>query len=159
MLLFVHVLWCEYIAKSIANLMAFFTIAQLDVRLVGSDLPHVGRLEVYNRLENQWGTVCATSVGEWANTANLVCNILGYPGAYSYNDACHPNFFPDANYNCGIPDVAVSNNSQIIFQTFFCRRADYASITFCDSFTFNPSGHTCLPAREFVIGCNGKIYC
>ena len=111
---------------------------------------------MYNRFENRWGTVCTSSVGHWENTSNLVCNILGYPGAYSYNYACHPDRFNDPNYNCGIPDVAISSNSPIVLQTFQCGRTDYASITFCDSFTFDQTGSTCLPAREFVIGCNGK---
>ena len=45
-----------------------------DLRLVGGNLPHIGRVEVC--IDNQCGTVCDDAFG--VNKANVVCRQLGY---------------------------------------------------------------------------------
>ena len=45
-----------------------------DLRLVGGNLPHIGRVEVC--IDNQWGTVCHDFFD--AKDASVVCRQLGY---------------------------------------------------------------------------------
>ena len=47
------------------------------IRLMGSDHPWVGRVEIY--YNGDWGTIC--DKGWDMNDANVVCRSLGYPGA------------------------------------------------------------------------------
>ena len=46
------------------------------VRLVGGPVEYMGRVEVYDRESDQWGTVCYNDVIDQYVSAQLVCNSI-----------------------------------------------------------------------------------
>ena len=61
-------------------LFVYSTIFVLDdVRLVGTGLKHVGKVEL--RYQKEWGTVCDDSRYWGKPDADVVCQMLGYKAA------------------------------------------------------------------------------
>ena len=52
-----------------------------DVRLVGTGLKHVGKVEL--RYQGEWGTVCSNSYWDKVD-AQVICRMLGYKAAVTY---------------------------------------------------------------------------
>ena len=70
----------------------------VDIRLVGSDLAHEGRLEV--KVAGKWGTVCGNSFDDV--DAGVACFMLGY----RYVSECRPRLYTDVwlalTLGCGV---------------------------------------------------------
>ena len=54
-----------------------------DVRLVGTGLKHVGKVEL--RYQNEWGTVCNDGSSWGKPDADVICRMLGYKAAVTYH--------------------------------------------------------------------------
>ena len=51
-----------------------------DVRLVGTGLKHVGKVEL--RYQGEWGTICGCCLSYWHKAdADVICRMLGYKAA------------------------------------------------------------------------------
>ena len=56
------------------------TIPDKSIRLVGSNMPHVGAIEVF--YNNTWGAICFDNF--YAAEGHVACRDLGYSGIDSY---------------------------------------------------------------------------
>ena len=72
---------CSNVRDVLTMLIVYSSIFVLgDVRLVGTGLKHVGKVEL--RYQKEWGTVCDDSWGKV--DADVICRMLGYKGAVTY---------------------------------------------------------------------------
>ena len=109
----------------------------------------MGRVEVYDRESDRWGTICSSDVNSNENiVANLVCNTFG-----TYHRVHGP-----ANLSSNIQP---SINSPIVNGPIDCgsdsRGYDY--FYQCPSFPLNSTAamSRCTPDQEWVVVCNSKL--
>ena len=118
------------------------------IRLVGGPVEYMGRVEVYDRESDRWGTICSSDVGNEYYLARLVCNTFG-----TYYSAYGP-----ANLSSNIQP---SLNSPIVNGPIDCNYYSTAYDYFyqCPSFPLNSTEamSRCTPDQEWVVVCNCKL--
>ena len=121
------------------------------VRLIGSLVEHMGRVEVFDKASNQWGTVCTNDITSYRyHLARIICRSLGYNSHETYGRA--------SNYS----NIALSSNSPIITGRVRCVYASsykYQNLYQCSNFESNlgiaPS--RCTSDQEWVVVCSRKF--
>ncbi|XP_072037032.1 uncharacterized protein [Amphiura filiformis] len=100
-----------------------------DVRLVGGNYSHEGRVEVFY---NEWGTVCDRGWDDY--DAAVVCRQLGFPyvGAKAYRDA----WFGEGNgsiimkgVQCNYDHMMLSECSHQGWHSYYCSHEDDAGVS------------------------------
>ena len=111
----------------------------------------MGRVEVYDRASDQWGTICNSDIefNSQYVIARLVCNSLGR----QYSSAYGP-----ANLSSNIQPSA---NSPIVNGPIDCgyNVDDYEYLFQCPSFPLNSTAAMlrCTPDQEWVVVCDRKL--
>ena len=120
------------------------------VRLIGSSVKHMGRVEVFDRTLNQWGTICTNDIIDPLSLGQIICKSLGY---YDY----------DAVGNAtSSSNIAPSSNSPILAGPISCTYTPsyaYQNLYLCPDFGSHlgmPSSQ-CIPDEEFVVACMRKF--
>ena len=120
------------------------------VRLIGSPVEHMGRVEVFDKTSHQWGTICTNDISDQYDLARIICRSLGY---FSYQ-----TFGRASNYS----NIALSSNSPIItghFQCAYTSSNSYQNLYQCLNFESNlgiaPS--QCTSDQEWVVVCSRKF--
>ena len=119
--------------------------------MVGGPAKFIGRVEVYDRESDQWGTVCYDDDIFYSYYAivNLVCiNLFGThsiargPASLSYN-------------------IQPSTNNPIVYGYIYCgyRPGIYDYFNQCIFFLLHPEEamSRCTPEHEWVVVCNCKL--
>ena len=126
------------------------TLGSNTVRLIGSPVEHMGRIEVFDKSSNQWGTICTNDISDQYGVASIICRSLGY---FSYQA-----FGRASNYS----NIALSSNSPIITGRFQCAYTSsnvYQNLYQCSNFESNlgiaPS--RCASDQEWVVVCSRKF--
>ena len=123
------------------------------VRLVGGPVEHMGRVEVYDRTSNRWGTICIDDVYYQNYLAYAICRSLGYYSHYTYSRASY------------FSNIASSSNSPIINGRFQCIYATssytyiYQNLYQCSDFEshLGISPSRCTSGQEFMVFCTRKF--
>ena len=110
-----------------------FSVGSVDVRLVGGELPNVGRVEVY--FNNQWGTVCQYG---WSHEdAQVICRQLGYPEGN--HQAVRYNPFGEGTGPIWLDDVFCTGTENNIME---CSHYGWGNTEHCDH--LQDAGVICL---------------
>ena len=127
------------------------------VRLTGTNVNHLGRVEVFDKTSNQWGTICYNDIRNLSYFARFICRSLGYRS--------HRINGRGRDY----PNITLSSHSPIITGPFQCSYNSYYyyrsryvykyyNLYHCSNFESNlgitPS--RCTPDEEWIVGCNCK---
>ena len=120
-----------------------FSVGSVDVRLVGGELPNVGRVEVY--FNNQWGTVCRNG---WSNQdAKVICRQLGYPEGnhQSLVNGIEYGYYGEGTGEIWLDDVDCTGTENSITE---CSHNGWANHG-CDH--HEDAGVVCLTGKLFMI--------
>ena len=121
------------------------------VRLVGGPVEYMGRVEVYDRESDQWGTVCYNDVFDEFASTELVCKSIF--GTYSFT-AHGPASFSS--------NIQPSTNNPIVNGWIDCGYYSrvYDHFYQCPSLPLDPieAMSRCTPDQEWVVVCRGKLY-
>lgn len=127
------------------------------VRLTGSHVKYIGRVEVLDKTSYQWGTICQNDVYISFYLARFICKSLGY-----------------ANYRItrsgrDYPNIASSSNSPIItgrirftssnyYHYYYRSQYTYFSLYHYSDFESNlgNASSRCTPDEEWIVGCTRK---
>jgi len=128
-----------------------YTLANPTVRLVGGPVEHMGRVEVYDRVSGQWGTICYNDVTDNSHIiGSVVCNSLGRYYTYDSGPA-------NLSYN-----IQLSTNHPIVNGPIDCGTHSNVHDHFyqCPSFQLNSTDamSRCTPDQEWVMVCSCKSY-
>ena len=120
------------------------------IRLVGGPAEHIGRVEVYDRESDQWGTVCYNDILYGQNAiANLVCKNLFGTYSIARGTASLSN------------NIQPSTNNPIVNGYIYCgyRSGVYDYFNQCPNFPLNPvkAMSRCTPEQELVLVCHCKL--
>ena len=126
------------------------TLGSNTVRLIGSPVEHMGRVEAFDKTSNQWGTICTNDILDQHDLARIICRSLGYYSYQAYGRA--------SNYS----NIVLSPNSQIITGPIQCDYTSsyvYQNLYQCLNFESNlgiaPS--RCTSDQEWVVVCSRKF--
>ena len=120
------------------------------VRLTGSPVQHMGRVEVFDRRSNQWGTICIDDVYSYQyNLASIICKSLGYYDYRTYGRASDPS------------NITLSSNSPIVNGRFRCTYTSshvYQNMYQCSDFEshLGLSPSRCTSNQEWIVFCARK---
>ena len=119
------------------------------VRLIGGPVEHTGRVEVFDRTLNQWGTICYGDIVQY-RLSRIICQSLGYYSHHAYGAAS--NF----------PSIASSSNSPIVTGRILCTDAQYwyQNVYQCSDFEshLGTSTSRCSSDGEFIVMCARKFF-
>ena len=124
------------------------------VRLIGSPVKHMGRVEVFDRVSNQWGTICIDDELYQSPLAHIICKSLGYSDYHTYGRATNSS------------NIGLSSNGPVLNGTLWCAhtyRASYAyhNLYQCSNFesrlAVTPS--CCNSDQEWMVACIRKFSC
>ena len=122
-------------------------------RLFGSRVEYMGRVEVFDRISNQWGTICYNDVLSyryWYHILHTICKSLGYYSYRSYGRA--------SDYS----NIAVSSNSPIVTGSIRCTYPPYyvyQNVYHCSNFEsqLGISASRCTSNQELIVVCARKF--
>ena len=120
-------------------------------RLVGGPVEYMGRVEVFDRTSNQWGTLCYNDTATYQYYfSNIVCKSLGYFSAHTYGIAS--NF----------PNIASSPNSPIVTGPIQCPYPSshvYQNVYQCPDFEseLGINVSRCTSDEEWIVRCTRKF--
>ena len=111
----------------------------------------MGRIEVFDRRSNQWGTICNNDVSSGYELAHMICKSLGY---YDYR-----------NYRLTTADnssIGLSSNNPNINGSFYCTYASsfaYQNLYQCLDFEshLGASPSRCTSDEEWILFCTRKL--
>ena len=124
------------------------------VRLIGNSVEHMGRVEVYDKESDQWGTICVSDVSDYRNRyqysfGEIICKSLGFPSYSTIGRA--------SNYS----NIGLSSNNPIITGPVSCTSSSYVyqSLYQCSDFQshLGISPLRCTSDQELVVACNCKF--
>ena len=121
------------------------------VRLIGSPVEHMGRVEVYDRRSNQWGTICTNDVLQYEySLGQIICKSLGYS---SYIAAGRANTSSN---------IRLSSNNPIVTRPIRCTYTSsylYQNLYQCSEFEshLGISPSRCTSDEEWVVVCDCKF--
>ena len=123
------------------------------VRLIGSPVNHMGRVEVFNRALDQWGTICIDDIIYQSALAHIICRSLGYSNYRTYGRVGNSS------------NMALSSNDPILNGTFRCThtyRASYAYHNLYQCSNFEPllevAPSHCTADQEWMVACVRKFF-
>ena len=108
----------------------------------------MGRVEVYDKATDQWGTICSGDISSDEYViANLVC--LSFGGTYY-------SAYGPANLSS---DIQPSANTPIVNGPIDCGYNEYDFLFQCPSFPLNLTAAVsrCTPDQEWVVVCRRKL--
>ena len=117
-------------------------------------MEHMGRVEVFDKTSNQWGTICFDDMQYQYYLVQIICWSLGY---YSYYTNGRASRFPN---------VASSSNSPIVTGNVYCDSTDmlsyiYQNLYQCSNFESHlgiaSNSSRCTSDQEWVLICNRKF--
>jgi len=111
----------------------------------------MGRVEVYDRVSDQWGTICYNDVTNYSYIVeSVVCNSLGKYYYYASGPA-------NLSYN-----IQLSTNHPIVNGPIDCGTHSnvYGYLYQCPSFQLDSADamSRCTPDQEWVVVCYCKLY-
>ena len=115
----------------------------------------MGRVEVFDRTSNQWGTICYNDVSSnQYYVASIICKSLGYYSYYNYGQAS--NF----------PNIELSSNNPIVNGSIRCTYLSYPSsymyqnVYQCSDFEsqLGVSISRCTSDQEWIVMCSRKFF-
>ena len=115
-------------------------------------MEYLGRVEVFDRTSNQWGTLCYNDVSSYQyHLARIICKSLGYYSYFTYGSAS--NF----------PNIASSSNSPIITGPIQCTYPSsnvYQNLYQCSDFEsqLGISISRCTSDQEWIVWCTRKLF-
>ena len=121
------------------------------VRLIGSPVQHMGRVEIFDRRSNQWGTICADDVySRPYDVARIICKSLGYSSYRNYGRASDSS------------NITLSSNSPIVNGRFRCTYTYtdvYQNLYQCSDFEshLGVSPSRCTSDQEWIVFCTRKF--
>ena len=125
--------------------------------MVGGHVEHIGRVEVYDRVSEQWGTICFDDMIS-SITRHVIANLV-----------CHPYPSPSRRYRTDGPaslfsNIKISTNNPIVSGSVDCSTVQrysnfYEYFYQCSSFPLNSTEamSRCTPDQEWVVFCNRKL--
>ena len=121
------------------------TLGNPVIHLVGGPVEYMGRVEVYDRVSNQWGTICSSDVINPYHVARLVCSTFGV-SYHAYGPASLSS------------NIQPSINSPIVNGHIDCH-SNYNYFYQCPSFPLNSTEamSRCTPDNEWVVACHCKL--
>ena len=129
-----------YLIFKITHIILVLCLSAVQVRLVNGSNDREGRVEVF--YNGKWGTVCDDDFD--ILDANVVCRMLGFPGAISA--------LPEAHFGAG------NENQDIVLDDLWCQGHE-SSLVSCVNRRWTSSnclheedaGVICMKKRTFVI--------
>lgn len=120
------------------------------VRLIGSPVEHMGRVEVYDKESDQWGTICVNDVSDYQYSfGEIICKSLGFSSYSTIGRA--------SNYS----NIGLSSNNPIITGPMWCTSSSYVyqNLYQCSAFQshLGISPLRCTSEQELVVACNCKF--
>ena len=121
------------------------------VRLIGSPVQHMGRVEVFDKRSNQWGTICADDVYSHPyDVARIICRSLGYSAYRTHGRASNSS------------NITLSSNSPIVngrFQCIYTSTYLYQNLYQCSDFEshLGVSPSRCTSDQEWIVFCTRKF--
>lgn len=125
------------------------------VRLTGSHAKYIGRVEVFDKTSNQWGTVCYNDVYYSYYLARFICRSLGYS---DYRITRRGRDYPNITLSSNSP--IITGRIQCAYSNYYYYRSHYKnySLYHCSDFESNlgnaPS--RCTSDEEWIVGCTCK---
>ena len=115
-------------------------------------MKHMGRVEVFDRALDQWGTICINDRSYQRTLAHIICKSLGYSNYNTYGRASNSS------------NIALSSNGPILNGTFRCThtyRASYAyhNLYQCSNFEshLGVAPSHCPSDQELMVVCVRKF--
>ena len=121
------------------------------VRLIGGPVEYLGRVEVFDRTSNKWGTLCYNDTVLYQyHLSNIVCKSLGFFSAYIYGSAS------------SFPNIALSPNNPIATGPIHCIYPSsnvYQNLYQCSDFEsqLGISISRCTSDQEWIVMCTRKF--
>ena len=112
----------------------------------------MGRVEVFDRRSDHWGTICANDVSSYQyNLASIICKSLGY---YSYRHYGHASNSSNIGLSSNSPIVNGSIRCSYIYSSHV-----YQNLYQCLDFEshLEPSPSRCTPDQEWILICTRKL--
>ena len=114
----------------------------------------MGRVEVFDRRSNQWGTICALDIFHRRSFAHIICKSLGYSSHRNYGSTSSSS------------NISLSSNDPIVNGTIFCThisRAIFAqhNLYQCSQFELQliKAPSRCASDQELMVDCVRKFLC
>ena len=128
-----------------------FCIDSNTVRLIGSPVEHMGRVEVFDRTSNQWGTICTSDISSQYTLARIVCKSLGYASYRSYGSASNYLNITSSLYS---PTVTGPIRCSYIIDSYV-----YQNLYHCSDFESHMGTNIsrCTPDQEWIVTCTCKF--
>ena len=147
---------CTYLLKCVAIYNEWnIILGSNTVHLIGSPVEYMGRVEVFDRTSNQWGTICYNDVSSYQYyLANIICKSLGYYSYYNYGQAI--NF----------PNIELSSHSPIVNGSIRCTYPSSSSLSYvyqnvyqCSDFEskLGINISRCTSDQEWIVMCSRKL--
>ena len=110
----------------------------------------MGRVEVFDRRSNQWGTICTNDVVSYQyHLARIICKSLGYSDYHNYRISSNSS------------NIGLSSNSQIINGPIRCVYTSsfvYQDLYQCLDFESHlGTSSRCTSDEEWVLFCRRKL--
>ena len=112
----------------------------------------MGRVEVFDRRSNQWGTICTNDIISYQyNLATIICKSMGYSNYHNHR-------LPSNSSNIYI---GLSFNSQILNGPIRCNYTSsffYQDLYQCLDFELHlGTSSRCNPDEEWILYCSRKL--
>ena len=123
--------------------------------MVGGPVEHIGRVEVYDRVSDQWGTICYDDIIS-GSSIRVIANLICYP---LFGRPYH-TYGPASLFS----NIQISTNNPIVSGSIDCSTVHsysgfYDYFYQCSNFPLNSTEamNRCTPDQEWVVLCNRKL--
>ena len=112
----------------------------------------MGRVEVFDRRSNQWGTICTLDIFHQRFLAHVICKSLGYPRHRNYGSTSSSS------------NIALSSNDPIVTGTILCTHTSrtihaHYNLYQCSQFESQlmKAPSRCASDQEWMVDCVRKF--